>query len=136
MPSPSEKDESLSWRWVTLEVVYAVHDRQLAEHGGLGGIRDQGLVESAWARPQQLAAYGNPDAAELAAAYAYGFTRNHAFSDGNKRTAWVVARLFLKLNKQFLAFEALEAIRMMERLAAGQVEEEKLAAWFRQRLEG
>ena len=126
--------ENLDWRWVALEVVYAVHDRQLAEHGGLAGIQDQGLVESAWARPQQLAAYGSPDAAELAAAYAYGFTRNHAFSDGDKRTAWVVARLFLKLNEHSLTFEALEAIQVMERLAAGEVEEEELAGWFRQRL--
>ena len=76
------------WRWVESSVVFAIHDRQLAEHGGMDGIRDRAMVESALARPAHLAYYGNPDAADLAAAYAYGITKNHGFVDGNKRTAW------------------------------------------------
>ena len=83
-----------AWRWIDASLVYAIHDRLLAEHGGLDGIRDRGGVESALARPINLAEYGEPDASALAAAYAYGFLRNHGFADGNKRTAWVAARLF------------------------------------------
>ena len=122
------------WRWVASEVVYAIHDRQLSEHGGLEGVRDQGAVESALARPQNRAAYGDPDAAELAAAYAFGLARNHGFSDGNKRTAWVVARLFLADNGLRLTFDKTNAIRTVETLAAGDLSEEDLAAWFRERL--
>jgi death-on-curing protein len=77
------------WRWVAKDVVLAIHDRQIAEHGGTSGIRDVGLVDSALARPQNLDAYGQPDVADLAAAYAYGIAKNHGFADGNKRTAWV-----------------------------------------------
>ncbi len=75
-----------AWRWLNSTLIYAIHDRQLAEHGGPDGIRDKGLVESALARPQNLAAYESRDAADLAAAYAYGLARNHGFVDGNKRT--------------------------------------------------
>ena len=91
-------DRGAGWRWIDASLVYAIHDRQLAEHGGLDGIRDRGGVESALARPRNLAEYGEPDAAALAAAYAYGLLRNHGFADGNKRTAWVAARLFLADN--------------------------------------
>jgi death-on-curing protein len=77
------------WRWVAKDVVLAIHDRQIAEHGGTPGIRDVGIVDSALARPQNLDAYGQPDIADLAAAYAYGIAKNHGFADGNKRTAWV-----------------------------------------------
>ena len=122
------------WRWVSPKTVYAVHDRQLAEHGGLDGIRDQGAVESALARPQNLAAYDDPDAAALAAAYAYGLARNHGFADGNKRTAWVVARLFLADNGCRLRFDKADAVRTVETLAAGTLSEEGLAAWFRKHL--
>jgi len=120
-----------SWRWVGASLVYAIHDRQLAEHGGLDGVRDQGAVESALARPQHLAVYGETDAAELAASYAYGIARNHGFADGNKRTAWVVARVFLADNGFRLRFDKLEAIRTMEAVAAGTLGEADLAAWFR-----
>jgi death on curing protein len=99
-----------AWRWVGLAAVHAIHDRQLAEHGGLPGVRDFGAIESALARPQNLAAYGEPDAADLAAAYAYGLARNHGFADGNKRTAWVVARVFLADNGYRLWFEPTEAV--------------------------
>jgi len=119
------------WRWVSPKVVYAVHDRQLAEHGGLDGIRDHGAVESALARPQNLAAYDDPDAAALAAAYTYGLARNHGFADGNKRTAWVVARLFLADNGCRLRFDKLDAVRTVEAVAGGNLSEEDLTAWFR-----
>ena len=124
------------WRWVALEVVYALHDRQIAEHGGGRGIRDQGAIESALARPQNLAVYGEPDAAALAAAYAFGIARNHGFVDGNKRTAWVVARLFLADNGCLLSYDRADAVRTVEGLAAGRIDEEALAAWFRERIAG
>ncbi len=124
----------IGWRWVDPQVVQAIHDRQLREHGGLPGTRDAGAVESALTRPQNLAAYSEPDAAALAAAYAYGIARNHGHSDGNKRTAWVVARLFLADNDQRLRFDAAEAVRTVEAVASGTMPEEELAAWFRQRL--
>jgi len=123
-----------AWRWISADVVYAVHDRQLAEHGGLDGMRDQGAVESALARPQNLANYEEVDAAQLAAAYAYGLVRNHGFADGNKRTGWVIARLFLADNGFRLKFAPADAVRIVEALAAGTLEEATLAEWFRARL--
>ncbi len=124
------------WRWVTADIVYAVHDRQLAEHGGLDGLRNLGAVESALARPQNLAAYGSPDGVSLAAGYAFGLARNHGFADGNKRTAWVIARLFLADNGFRLSFDATDAVRILEALASGRLGEEALASWFRERLAG
>ncbi len=88
------------WQWITPAVIYAVHDRQLAEHGGEQGLRDQNAVESALARPQNLAAYDDPDAASVVASYGFGLARNHGFADGNKRTAWVAVRLFLSLSTE------------------------------------
>ena len=122
------------WRWVPLNVVLAIHDRQIAEHGGLGGVRDLGLVESALARPENLDAYGNPDAADLAAAYLFGLANNHGFADGNKRTAWVAARLFLMDNGLRLSFDRLDAIAMVENVAGGGLVEAELAEWLRARL--
>ncbi|MDB5685690.1 MAG: death-on-curing protein, partial [Rhizorhabdus sp.] len=101
------------WTWVGMAVVQALHDRQLAEHGGLPGIRDQGALESALARPINLAAYEEPDAAALAAAYAFGLARIHGFADGNERSAWVVARLFLMTNGVSIAFDKGDALRMV-----------------------
>ena len=123
-----------AWRWVGASVVHAIHDRQLAQHGGLAGIRDPGAVESALARPQNLAAYGEPDACDLAAAYAWGLARNHGFSDGNKRTAWVTARLFLADNGYRLRFDAADAVRTVEAVAGGTLAEDVLASWLRERL--
>jgi death-on-curing protein len=123
------------WRWVSAAVVHAIHDRLLADHGGPDGIRDPGAIDSALARPRNQAAYGEPDGAALAAAYAFGFARNHGFVDGNKRTAWVVARLFLADNGWRLSFDDIDAIRTMEALAAGRMEEAALADWFRARLQ-
>jgi death-on-curing protein len=122
------------WKWINTAVAQAIHDRQLAEHGGPAGVRDLGALESALARPVNLAAYGEPDAAALAAAYAFGITRNHAFVDGNKRTAWVLARLFLEVNGVRLAFEKMDAVNTVLALAAGELSEEELADWFRQRI--
>ena len=83
----------MTWQWIDAAVVLAVHDQQLVEHGGSAGVRDMGLLESALARPEQLAAYGDPDIFDLAATYAHGIARNHPFVDGNKRTAYVVCML-------------------------------------------
>lgn len=123
-----------TWRWVRADLVYAVHEIQLARHGGRDGVRDQNAVESALARPEQLHAYGNPppDAAQLAAAYAHGLARNRGFIDGNKRTAWVVARVFLADNGVRLQFSEIDAIRTMEHVASGALDAQQLATWFRQ----
>ncbi len=123
-----------AWKWIDPKTVQAVHEYQLAEHGGLDGVRDGGLVDSALARPQNLAAYGEPDAADLAAAHAYGLAKNHGFSDGNKRTAWVAARLFLADNGYVLRFDGIDAVWMVEALAAGTLNEAEVAEWFRARI--
>ncbi len=129
--SAGQSAASDNWRWVDSNVVFAIHDRQLAEHGGLDGIRDRGAIESALSRPVNLAQYGNPDAARLAAAYAFGIARNHGFLDGNKRTAWVTARLFLADNGLRLKVDPVDAIQTMENVAGGVVDEKILADWFR-----
>ena len=126
--------ESAAWQWVPLEVVLAIHDRKIAEHGGAEDVLDPGLADSALARPLNLESYGDPDAAALAAAYAYGLASNHGFADGNKRVAWVAARLFLLANGWSLAFDPFDAIRVMEAVSSGQASEEGLASWFRVRL--
>jgi death-on-curing protein len=123
-----------AWRWLRTDIVLAIHDRQLAEHGGLAGIPNVDRIEAALARQQNLAAYNSPDAAALAAAYAFGLARNHGFADGNKRTAWVAARLFLADNGLTLRFDPSEAVRTMEALASGSLTEPELAEWFRQRI--
>lgn len=120
------------WVWVTLAVAEAAHAEQIAEHGGGGdALRDRGLFESAMARPQQLAHYGAPDAAALAAAYAYGLARNHPFVDGNKRIAAVVSETFLLLNGHILMASDAELVVAFLELAAGTLSEDDLADWFR-----
>ena len=121
-----------SWRWVSLPLVLAVHERQITEHGGIDGIRDQGAIESALARPVHRASYGDSDAAELAASYLFGLARNHGFADGNKRTARVVSRVFLADHGDRLEFDPMDAVRLVERVASGQVDESALAGWFRE----
>jgi death-on-curing protein len=118
------------------EVVLAIHGRQLAEHGGAAGVRDPGLLASALARPKNLLAYSEeePDLATLAAAYAYGIATNHPFVDGNKRTAYVACRTFLKLNGRDLDATQEEKYVTFLRLAEGALSEEELAAWLRERL--
>lgn len=120
--------------WLDVRDALTIHDRQLAEHGGGSGIRDMALLESALSRPVNSFAYGDGDMAALAAAYAFGIARNHPFVDGNKRTAWVMARLFLRLNAVRLDFDKQDATRTMLALAAGELPEEDLAAWFRERI--
>ena len=120
------------WRWVAENVVYAVHDEQIAEHGGLAGVRDKELLLSALARPQHLEVYGNPDVADLAAAYAVGIARNHPFLDGNKRTALVVAGgVFLPLNGYEIVADNREIVRVMLAVAEGLMDDAELGAWFR-----
>lgn len=119
------------WVWVELAVALAAHDEQLAEHGGARGVRDRGMLESAMARPLNLVASGNPDAAELAASYAFGIARNHPFVDGNKRTAAVVSETFLMINGYALGCDDVELVTTFLSLAAGEVSVEALAGWFR-----
>lgn len=120
--------------WVGLQVIIAAHDRQLAEHGGPPGVRDMGALESALGRPVNQWHYGNTDMAGLAAAYAFGLVRNHPFVDGNKRSAWIAARLFLSLNDERLTFDRGDAIRTVLAAAAGELTGDELADWFRQHL--
>lgn len=120
-----------AWRWIDRAVLIAVHEIQLAEHGGGAGLRDAALLESALTRPLNLAAYGEPDAAALAAAYGYGIARNHAFIDGNKRTAWVAAELFLRLNGWQLVSTDADCVFTMLAVAAGELSEREFAAWLR-----
>ena len=120
--------------WIADGVVLAIHRRQLAEHGGLEGIRDKGLLQSALARPKNLLAYSEspPDMASLAAAYAYGIVRNHPFMDGNKRTAYVVMRTFLKLNGYDIQASNEEKYQIWMALTAGTLSEEELAFWIQE----
>ncbi|MEI4263475.1 type II toxin-antitoxin system death-on-curing family toxin [Roseovarius sp. D0-M9] len=134
MSNPSDPPPGKDWRWIDPIVINAVHDRQLAEHGGSEGVRDAGGIDSALARPLNLVNYGTPDAADLAAAYAYSLAKNHGFVDSNKRTAWVAARLFLADNGYRLSFDPVDAVRIMEDVSGGFVTETELAAWFRDRV--
>ncbi len=119
------------WRWLSESVLLAVHEEQLAEHGGPGGVRDAGLLSSAMARAQQRAAYGAPDAAELAACYGFGIARNHPFADGSKRTAFVAVELFLVLNGFELQASDADCVMAMLDLASGQSDEATFANWLR-----
>ena len=122
--------------WIADEVVLAIHRRQLAEHGGLEGIRDKGSLQSALYRPKNLLAYSEspPDVASLAAAYAYGIVKNHPFMDGNKRTAYVVMRTFLKLNGYDIQASSEEKYQIWIALAAGKLSEEELSEWIKQKI--
>jgi death-on-curing protein len=116
--------------WIGREVVIAIHDEQLADHGGQPGVRDRGLLESAMARPRNQFAYGEHSIARLAASYAFGISRNHPFLDGNKRTSLVVAELFLELNGFELAATDAQCVTTFLQLAAGELTEEQLADWI------
>lgn len=122
--------------WVTKEAVLAIHERQLSEHGGGTGVRDMGLLESALAKPQNLFVYGDGkvDLAAMAASYAYGIASNHPFIDGNKRSALVVSRTFLLLNDADIAATKDDKYLTFLALAAGDISEDALAAWFRKNI--
>lgn len=122
--------------WVREDVVRSLHRRQLAEHGGAEGVRDDGLLTSALARPRNRLAYSKkpPDLPALAAAYAFGIAKNHPFVDGNKRVAFIVCRVFLILNGRDLQATPPEKYRIFLGLAEGRVSEKKLAAWIREHL--
>ena len=121
----------MDYAWLSARDALAIHEEQIAEHGGTDGVRDVGLLESALARPQNLLAYGRPDFADLAAAYAAGVARNHPFVDGNKRTAWMLAVVFLDLNGLDLDAEMADALQAMLALAEGRIDEVAFAAWMR-----
>lgn len=123
------------WVWIDPAVLLAVHDEQLAEHGGASGTRDLGLFESALARPRNLAQYGSPDLADLAAAYGFGLARNPPFVDGNKRTAFVAVELFLALNAVALLADDASCVSTMLAVAAGQMDEAAFAQWLRQHVQ-
>jgi death-on-curing protein len=116
--------------WIDLEVVLAIHDEQLAEHGGQAGVRDRRLLESALDRPRNQFAHGESSLSRLAASYAVGISRNHPFLDGNKRTSLVVAELFLELNGNQLTASDAQCITTFLQLAAGELTEDQLADWI------
>jgi death on curing protein len=118
-------DVPQKWRWISRQALELLHDESLAEHGGASGIRDENLFESALARAPQLAHYGAPDLAELAASYGYGFAKNHAFVDGNKRVAFLSIGLFLA-----------DATLTILALAAGELSEKNFATWIRVNVNG
>ena len=122
----------MSWRWIVRQALILLHDESLAEHGGSSGLRDQRLLESALARPQNLAAYGSPDVADLAAAYGAGIAKNHAFVDGNTRAAFLGVGLFLTLNGYRLVATQADATLTMLAVAAGDMDEPTFAAWIRE----
>lgn len=121
--------------WINENAVLAIHEEQIAEHGGQTGVRDLGLLQSALARPHNLLAYGNPDLASLAASYALGLAKNHPFFDGNKRVSLAVTEAFLMLNGHELAADDAACVDMWLRLAEGTLNEEGLAAWLRSQIE-
>lgn len=125
----------MSSRWVTRQVLVLLHDESLAEHGGGSGVRDEGLFDSALMRPENLAAYGKPDLADLAASYGVGLAKNHPFVDGNKRVAFLAVGLFLAINGHRLACTQVEATLTMLAVASGTLDEKGFAAWLRKHIE-
>ena len=119
-------------KWITREIVLAVHARSLRDHGGADGVRDDGMLMSAIDRPRNLAAYGEPDIFALASSYAFGLVKNHPFVDGNKRTSYLSTYVFLGLNGQELDANEAEAAAITIDLAAGEVSEEEFALWLRE----
>jgi len=119
------------WNWVSREVLLLLHDESLAEHGGAPGLRNEGLLESALARPLNVALYGSPGLADLAAIYGLSLAKNHPFIDGNKRVAFLAVGLFLAINGFRLSANQVDATRTMLGVAAGDVDEAALALWIR-----
>ena len=124
----------MTWRWIDKRALLILHDESLAEHGGPSGLRDEGLLDSALARPLNLVAYGQPDLADLAAPYGVGIAKNHPFVDGNKRAAFLAVGLFLRLNRHRLTASQADATLAMLRVAAGDLDEAAFAAWLRDQI--
>jgi death on curing protein len=124
------------WQWVERAAVMAAHDRLLVDYGGSEGVLSLDGLDGALGRPQNLAAYGapEPDIADLAAVYAVGIAKAHAFVDGNKRTAWATMRAFLRLNGYTFNFEKMAAVLLMEDVAKGNIDEVALTSWIRPKL--
>ena len=120
----------MSFRWISKRVVFAIHNEQLAQYGGLEGLRDKGLLDSALARSKNLQLYQNASLPQCAAAYAFGITRNHPFNDGNKRTGFVAALTFLLLNDHYIDATEREVVLIVTKLAEGNLSEEELTNWF------
>jgi death on curing protein len=123
------------WTWISRTALELLHDESLAEHGGAPGLRDDNLLESALARPRQLENYGDPDVADLAAAYGVGLAKNHAFVDGNKRAAFLAVGMFLMLNGHRLVATQADATLTMLAVAAGNIDEASFAGWIRDHLQ-
>ena len=121
----------MNWRWIDQRLLMLLHDESLAEHGGASGVRDLGLLESALARPLNLVAYGEPDAADLAAAYGVGLAKNHAFVDGNKRAAFLSVGLFLAMNGYRLTASQSDATLTVLAVASSEMDEAAFASWIR-----
>ena len=124
----------MDWNWIDKRVLLLLHDESLAEHGGASGLRDEGLLDSALARPLNLAAYEQPDVAALAASYALALAKNHAFVDGNKRAGFLAMGLFLFLNGHRLTATQADATVTMLAVAAGEIDEATLADWIRRNM--
>ena len=124
----------MKWKWIDKRVLLLLHDESLAEHGGASGLRDEGLLDSALARPLNLVSYEKPDVAALAACYAVGLAKNHPFVDGNKRAGFLAMGLFLFLNGRRLTATQAEATVTMLAVASGEIDETALADWIRRNL--
>jgi death on curing protein len=123
-----------SWKWISRQALLLLHDESLAEHGGASGLRDEGLLDSALARPLNLALYEEPDIARLAAAYGIGLAKNHAFVDGNKRAAFLAVGLFLALNGYRLHATQADATLTVLAVAAGELDESGFTQWIREHI--
>lgn len=124
----------MDWNWIDQRLLVLLHDESLVAHGGASGLRDEGLLESALARPRHLANHEQPEVAALAAAYAHGLDKNHPFVDGNKRAAFLSVGLFLGLNGWKLTASQAEATLAVFGLAAGDIDDQGFAAWLRERI--
>jgi len=118
--------------WVLREVVLLAHEQSLAQFGGAAGIRDEGMLDSALGRPQNLLSYGKPGVFELAASYAFGLVKNHPFIDGNKRVSFLVAVMFLEINGWRLVADEVDATLRTLALAAGEMTEADYAKWLKE----
>jgi death-on-curing protein len=128
-------NESIFWRWINRGALIRLHDMGIAQFGGAAGLRDEGVLDSALKRPEQLGHYGAPNVADLAAAYGYGLIKNHAFVDGNKRVAFLAVGLFLRLNSYALTASQVDATTTVLQLASSEMTEIAFAEWIRSNIE-